>query len=67
MGSPRCVLIGAGRLAGGFIAPLLCDAGWETILVCRNPHVLAAINQMGGLELRITGEPPTVRWINNAW
>ena len=65
MGKPRCVLIGAGRVAGGFIVPLLSDAGWETILICRSAKMLAALNQEGGLQLRITGEPPTERWISS--
>jgi mannitol-1-phosphate 5-dehydrogenase len=49
-------LIGSGRLAGGYIAPLLARAGWETVLVCRNREVMRAVNEGGGLWLRMVGE-----------
>ncbi|HEV8634784.1 MAG TPA: hypothetical protein VG370_11170 [Chloroflexota bacterium] len=58
-----CALVGAGRLAGGFVAPLLDDAGWETILICRNTAVLEAVNRSGGIQLRILGQPPREYWI----
>jgi mannitol-1-phosphate 5-dehydrogenase len=49
-------------MAGGYIAPLLRAAGWETTLVCRNQEVLRAINAGGGLWLRIAGEPEDL-WV----
>jgi len=60
--APRCLLLGAGRLAGGYIAPLLAEAGWETVFVCRNREVMRAVNEAGGLWLRMVGEPED-RWI----
>ena len=63
MSRPACAVIGAGRLAGGFIAPLLHDAGWETILLCRNPAILDAVNRTGGAHLRILGPQPSESWI----
>lgn len=62
MSPPRCLLIGSGRLAGGYIAPLLAEAGWETVFVCRNREVLRAVNEAGGLWLRMVEEPED-RWI----
>lgn len=62
MSAPRCLVVGGGRMAGGYIAPLLRAAGWETTLVCRNREVLRAINAGGGLWLRIAGEPEDL-WV----
>jgi mannitol-1-phosphate 5-dehydrogenase len=59
----RCVVVGAGRIAGGFIAPVLSAAGWEVILVCRTTPVCAAVNERGGMLLRTVGERPSERWI----
>jgi mannitol-1-phosphate 5-dehydrogenase len=59
--APRCLIAGAGRVAGGFVAPLLSAAGWETLLICRNREVRDAINAGGGLWLRVTGAPE--RWV----
>jgi mannitol-1-phosphate 5-dehydrogenase len=50
--TPRCLLIGAGCMAGGFVAPLLRDAGWEIILVSRSRSVVETINEGGGLWVR---------------
>lgn len=58
MSAPRCLVIGAGRMAGGFVAPALRAAGWEVILVSRNEMVVGALNERGGLRLRIAGDPP---------
>ena len=63
MSAPRCLLIGAGRVAGGFVAPLLRDAGWEIILVSRNGKVVRAINEGGGLWLRTGADLPKDRWV----
>jgi mannitol-1-phosphate 5-dehydrogenase len=63
--APRCLLIGAGRMAGGFVAPLLCDAGWETILVSRSKRVVEAINEGGGLWVRTAVGLPEDRWIGD--
>ena len=57
-------MIGAGRIAGGFVSPLLRAAGWEVMLACRNPEVCAVVNARGGLLLRFAGEPPDDRWID---
>jgi len=60
---PRCLLIGAGRVAGGFVAPLLRAAGWEVVLAARNREVLTAINEGGGLLLRTVGDRPEEHWV----
>jgi mannitol-1-phosphate 5-dehydrogenase len=57
MSAARCVVFGTGRVAGGFLAPLLRSAGWETILVGRNRAVIEAINAGRGLWLNVAGEP----------
>jgi mannitol-1-phosphate 5-dehydrogenase len=59
---PRCVAIGAGRLAGGFVAPLLSVAGWDVVLAGRDPVVCAAISAGRGLWLRRAGAAPEDRW-----
>jgi mannitol-1-phosphate 5-dehydrogenase len=41
----RAVIIGAGRVACGFLAPLLAESGYEVVLVGRRPEIVAAINQ----------------------
>ena len=63
MSSPRCLLIGAGRVAGGFVAPLLRDAGWEVILVSRSSRVIETINEGGGLWVRTGADLPEDRWV----
>ena len=64
MSAPRCVVIGTGRLAGGFVAPLLRDAGWEVVLAGRDQAVITAINRHGGIRVRCVGPSPLERWID---
>jgi mannitol-1-phosphate 5-dehydrogenase len=61
--APRCVVVGTGRVAGGFLAPTLRAAGWKTILVGRNRSVIEAINEGSGLWLNVAGAPSGSRWI----
>jgi mannitol-1-phosphate 5-dehydrogenase len=61
--APRCVLIGAGRMAGGFVAPLLREAGWEVVLACRNRVIARAINEGGGFWMRTFGKSSQDHWI----
>jgi mannitol-1-phosphate 5-dehydrogenase len=61
--APRCLLIGAGCMAGGFVAPLLRDAGWEIILVSRSRSVVETINEGGGLWVRTGADLPEDRWV----
>lgn len=63
MGAPRCLVLGAGRMAGGFVAPLLRTAGWEVILTSRDRAVREAINEGGGLWVRTGGDPSKDRWV----
>jgi mannitol-1-phosphate 5-dehydrogenase len=56
----RCLVIGAGRVAGGFLAPLLSDAGWTPVLAARDSAVRTAITTREGLRLRMVGRE---RWI----
>jgi mannitol-1-phosphate 5-dehydrogenase len=61
--APRCVVIGTGRVAGGFLAPLLRAADWETILVGRKQSIIETINEGSGLWLNVAGDPLGSRWI----
>lgn len=61
MSAPLCVVLGAGRLATGHVAPLLSDAGWEVVLTTRTPAVVRAVRATGGLLLRSGAAAP--RWI----
>jgi hypothetical protein len=63
MSSPRCLVIGAGRVAGGFVAPLLRDAGWEVTFVSRNRAIVDSVNEGGGLWVRTTEDSAIDRWI----
>jgi mannitol-1-phosphate 5-dehydrogenase len=64
MSAPRCVVVGTGRLAGGFVAPLLRDAGWDVVLAGRDQAVIAAINRHGGIRVRRDGSTRLERWID---
>jgi len=64
VGAPRCLVLGAGRTAGGFLTPLLRAAGWEVVLVSRNRAIIEAINAGGGLWLRTGGDPSGDRWVD---
>jgi mannitol-1-phosphate 5-dehydrogenase len=61
--APRCVVMGTGRVAGGFLAPLLRAAGWETILVGRKQSIIETINEGSGLWLNVARDPLGSRWI----
>ncbi len=56
MSERSCVVVGAGRVAGGFAAPLLRAAGWRVVLVCRDRTIATAINERNGILVRIAGE-----------
>ena len=62
MTAPRAVIVGAGRLAGGFVAPALRASGWTVTLVCRDPKIRAAIDDRGGFHLRLGSRAQ--RWID---
>jgi len=50
-------------VAGGFVAPLLRDAGWEVILVSRSRRVVEAINEGDGLCVRMGTYTLKDRWV----
>jgi len=52
LSAPHCLVVGTGRMAGGFVAPLLRDAGWTLTLVGRDNAVVDAINR-GGIRVAI--------------
>jgi mannitol-1-phosphate 5-dehydrogenase len=51
---PHCLVLGAGRIAGGFVAPLLRDAGWDATLVSRTGCVVDAVNAARSVELLLS-------------
>ncbi len=61
-GSPRALVVGAGRIAGGYLAPLLAAAGWDITLACRNGVVRDAVNAAGGLGVRVATDSAV--WID---
>ncbi|MGH2543632.1 MAG: hypothetical protein ACRDIB_12575, partial [Ardenticatenaceae bacterium] len=54
MSERHCVVFGTGRVAGGFLAPLLRSAGWDVLLVGRERRVVSAIAETGGVWLHTT-------------
>lgn len=57
MADRRGLVIGAGRIAGGFVAPLLRAHGWRVTMVCRSPDVRAAIEAHGRVHIRYVDGP----------
>ena len=64
MSAARCVILGSGRSAGGFIAPVLRAAGYEVVLVGRDRQVIDAIATTGGIWLNLNGGDSTPEWID---
>lgn len=62
-GQPLCVVVGAGRLAAGYVAPMLVDAGWRVVLVGRSPDVVSAVHDAGGVTLCVVGAGGRTRWV----
>lgn len=60
----HCVVIGTGRVAGGFVAPLLHTAGWETLLVGCDASVVNVIAQCRGVWLREGAHSTKQQWID---
>jgi mannitol-1-phosphate 5-dehydrogenase len=60
---PLCIVVGAGRLAAGYVAPLLADAGWRVVLVGRSPEVISAVQAWGGVTVCVVGPGSRRRWV----
>lgn len=63
MSRPLCVVVGAGRLAAGYVAPMLADAGWRVVLVGRSAEVVAAVQSGGGVTVCVVGAESRLRWV----
>ena len=50
----RVVVVGTGKIASGYLAPLFTAAGWEVVLAGRTPAVVDRITRAGGHVVRIT-------------
>jgi len=61
---PLCVVVGAGRLAAGYVAPLLADAGWQVVLVTRSSEVVTAVQTAGGVTVCVAGARGGRRWVS---
>jgi mannitol-1-phosphate 5-dehydrogenase len=55
----RALIVGAGRIGCGYLAPLFRDAGWEVLLSARTPERAERIRAAGGFGVRITGSGVT--------
>ena len=60
--APRCLVVGAGRIAGGFVSPLLRSTGWEVTLVTRNALVRDLVNANERVGVRIGTD--TEDWVD---
>ncbi|HET7397870.1 MAG TPA: hypothetical protein VFJ94_05050 [Intrasporangium sp.] len=63
MSAPLCVVAGAGRLAAGYVAPLLAETGWQVVLVSRSREVVDAVQRGAGLTVAVVGPRDMRRWI----
>jgi mannitol-1-phosphate 5-dehydrogenase len=61
--APLCVVAGAGRLAAGYVAPLLADAGWRVVLIGRSAEVVNAVAASGGVTVCVVGAGGRRRWV----
>ncbi|MGH3862617.1 hypothetical protein [Actinokineospora sp.] len=55
--SSRVVIIGAGRIGCGYLAPLFRTAGYQVSLGCRTEETAKRVADEGGWLVRETGEP----------
>lgn len=58
----RCLVVGTGRMAGGFAVPLLRSAGWDVVCAGRDRYIVEALDARGGLWLRLDRAAPA--WID---
>jgi mannitol-1-phosphate 5-dehydrogenase len=60
---PRtAVIIGAGKIGCGYLAPVFADAGWDVVLVARSHETVARIRAAGAYTVRTTDGGGT-RWV----
>jgi mannitol-1-phosphate 5-dehydrogenase len=50
----RAVVLGTGKIGCGYLAPLLCAAGWHVVLAGRDPDVVARMSSAGRYRSRVT-------------
>lgn len=55
MSAPLCVVVGAGRVAAGHVAPLLRAAGWDVVLVTRDDAVAEVLRRTRRVVLDVSG------------
>jgi mannitol-1-phosphate 5-dehydrogenase len=57
----RAVVIGAGKIGCGYLAPVFHDAGWDVVVAARSEPVLVRMRAAGEIAMRITGGGGTRR------
>jgi mannitol-1-phosphate 5-dehydrogenase len=55
----RALIVGAGRIGCGYLAPLFRDAGWDVVLSARTQERAERIRAAGGFGVRVTGSNMT--------
>ncbi|HVM26494.1 MAG TPA: hypothetical protein VM433_02345 [Mycobacteriales bacterium] len=50
----RVVVVGAGKIGCGYLAPLFCGAGWQVTLAGRDPEVVGRMRAAGSYRSRVT-------------
>jgi mannitol-1-phosphate 5-dehydrogenase len=56
------VIIGAGKIGCGYLAPVFAEAGWDVVLVARSHETVARIRAAGEYTVRTTDGGGT-RWV----
>ncbi|WP_020386042.1 hypothetical protein [Kribbella catacumbae] len=62
----RVVILGAGRIGCGYLAPLLLEAGHHVVLGCRTTQTAARIRDAGDWSVRVTGPSGGARSVYGA-
>lgn len=53
----RVLIIGAGKIGCGYLAPLFRSAGWDVVVAARTPESARRICREGRYQIRITSAP----------
>jgi mannitol-1-phosphate 5-dehydrogenase len=51
----HAVIVGAGKVGCGYLAPLFREAGHDVVLACRTPETATKVRSAGGWRTRVTG------------
>ena len=59
----RLVIVGSGKIACGYLAPLFAAAGWQVTLACRAAQTADRIRRAAGWGVEVTGASPFARTV----